>query len=351
MFSDSPIPLIHYRVVENIFCKVFNAENLAREDSAYDAKKGSLGIGIKTFTFESNTKLEKIAEFNRLSAYLRELKGEALLLRLSELRNQRIEFANNNYNIHSAIYHCVSRKENLFRIFEVDYDIIDIEKLSGLKITDKSISFHDGKSEYSFLFSKSTLFRKFHQPLEYIDVPVEIAKEPFEILLQLYETLNLQPKIQRAGIDYVILPLYSLRESKSNNKKVAEKSGLNQWNAGGRKRDLGEVYIPIPQIIHQVCPSFFPPRDKTFLLKIPSGEILTAKLCQENSKALMTNPNNALAEWILRKILKLSEGELLTYERLSFLGVDSMKVSKVTDNEYYIDFAEVDSFEDFLEKI
>ncbi|WP_323807506.1 hypothetical protein [Moraxella catarrhalis] len=28
--------------------------------------------------------------------------------------------------------------------------------------------------------------------------------------------------------------------------------------------------------------------------------MLNAKVCQENSKALMTNPNSALADWLLR---------------------------------------------------
>ena len=41
--------------------------------------------------------------------------------------------------------------------------------------------------------------------------------------------------------------------------------------------------------------------------QIPTGEIFSAKLCQENSKALMTNPNKALSDWLLRKVLQLKE--------------------------------------------
>ncbi len=351
LFSDSDTPLLHYRVVENIFCKVFEAENLAREDVAYDAKKDSLGIGIKTFTFESNTKSEKVAEFNRFAPTLRKLKGVELLLKIAELRNERIEFANRNYNIQDSIYHCVGRREGQLRVFEVGYDVINIDKLANLKTNDTSVTFNDDRHEYSFLFSKSTLFRKFYQPNKYLEINVDVIDEPFDVLLRITQKLNIAQTIEQIGVDYVILPLYSLRESSPNQKKVAEKSGLNQWNAGGRKRDIGEVYIPIPKSIHDNCPNFFPVRDQTFDLQIPTGETLSAKLCQDNNKALMTNPNNALSDWLLRKILKLQEGELLTYTRLELLGIDSVKVKKINIKQYQISFMPIDSFESFVQKI
>ncbi|TAG06857.1 MAG: restriction endonuclease, partial [Cytophagia bacterium] len=147
------------------------------------------------------------------------------------------------------------------------------------------------------------------------------------------------------------LPLYSLRDSRPNKKVVSEKSSLNQWNSGGRKRNIGEVYIPIPKIIHNKFPNFFPKRDDTFNLKIPTAEILNAKICQENGKALMTNPNNALSDWLLRKTLKLKEGQLLTYDRLELLGVDSVKVSKIDNQNFKIDFMSIDSFDVFVNSI
>ena len=42
-------------------------------------------------------------------------------------------------------------------------------------------------------------------------------------------------------------------------------------------------------------------RDSEFKLTVPSGEVFTSKVCQDGSKALMTNPNKAIAEWLLRK--------------------------------------------------
>ena len=65
LFSESDIPFLHYKLEENLFCKAFNAENLSRTDTAYDVKIDNIGIGIKTFVCPSNSKSEKIAEFDK----------------------------------------------------------------------------------------------------------------------------------------------------------------------------------------------------------------------------------------------------------------------------------------------
>ena len=49
---------------------------------------------------------------------------------------------------------------------------------------------------------------------------------------------------------------------------------------------------------------------------LPSGEILSAKVCQQGRKALMTNPNNAMADWMLRKVLSLL---LITLKKVCIL--------------------------------
>lgn len=142
------------------------------------------------------------------------------------------------------------------------------------------------------------------------------------------------------------MPLYSTR-----NGLVPERSGLNQWNANGRKRSLDEVYIPIPVQIHQNFPSFFPSRDEPFDLITPDGKILNAKVCQENSKALMTNPNSALANWLLRQLLNLKEGEIATKERLELMDCDSVIITKNSQNQYEIDKAKFGSYEHFINNI
>ena len=62
----------------------------------------------------------------------------------------------------------------------------------------------------------------------------------------------------------------------------------------------------------------------------------------------MTNPNKALSDWLLRKVLDLKEGELATIEKMNELGFDSVVIYKYEDDSFRIDKAKSDSFEDFL---
>ncbi|MDO4224826.1 MAG: restriction endonuclease [Bergeyella zoohelcum] len=347
LFSESAVPFINYRVAENIFCRSFNADNLSRSDTAFDANYNSLGVGLKTFVCPSNNSTEKVAEFNSLSRVLSEFKGKELAIKLAEFRNERIDLANRLYNIESSLYHIVARKNNELILFETDYDKIDINNIHSVKQNAASLQFEDGHNFYSFNYSKSTLFRKFFIPQNAFRLPIEILEDPYTLLLDLFE--NKQLKIANdkhiKGENYVILPLYGI---KNKQKFVFEKSGLNQWNAGGRKRDFGEVYIPIPAEIHKQFPNFFPARDEHFELKIPTGEVFSAKVCQDNSKALMTNPNKALADWLLRKVFQVKEGELLTIERMNELGFDSLVVIKEAEGKYKIDKAKLNSYDNFI---
>jgi len=345
LFSESNIPFINYRVAENIFCKSFNANNLSRSDTAFDAKYQTLGVGLKTFTSPSNNKTEKIAEFNSLSKILKELSGKELALKLAEYRNERIELANRLYDIDNSLYHIIARREKELLLFETDYSYIDIDNIKSVKNKDASLYFEDGKNEYSFNYSKSTLFRKFNIPQKAYKLPIEIIEDPYELIINLFENRKLEMKKSAKISDYVILPLYGIKDKK---KFVFEKSGLNQWNASGRKRDFGEVYIPIPIEIHNKFPNFFPERDIEFKLEIPTGQIFKASICQDNSKALMTNPNNALSDWLLRKVFELKEGELATIEKMNKLGFDSVIIDKIGNNIYKIDKAKSDSYPDFI---
>jgi hypothetical protein len=347
LFSESAVPFINYRVAENIFCKSFNASNLSRSDTAFDANYNSMGVGLKTFTCNSNNSNEKVAEFNSLSKSLSEFKGIDLANKLAEYRNDRISLATRLYNIKNSLYHIVARKENELILFETDYGFIDIDNINSVKENNASLQFEDGINSYSFNYSKSTLFRKFIIPKKAFHLPIEIIQDPFNLLLEIFEDKSLlvaKDKLIK-GINYAILPLYGL---KNKEKFVYEKSGLNQWNAGGRKRDIGEVYIPVPIEIHKQYPNFFPKRDEKFNLEIPTGEVFNAKLCQDNSKALMTDPNKALSDWLLRKVLNLKEGEPATIEKLNELGFDSVLITKIDDKNFRIDKAKINSYENFI---
>ena len=164
LFSESAVPFINYRVAENIFCRSFDAGNLSRSDTAFDANYNSIGIGLKTFVCNTNSSTEKVAEFNSLSRVLANFQGRDLAHKLAEFRNERIDLANRLYNIESSLYHIVARKNNELVLFETDYDKIDIQNIHSVKQNNASLQFEDGKNFYSFNYSKSTLFRKFYIP-------------------------------------------------------------------------------------------------------------------------------------------------------------------------------------------
>jgi len=347
LFSESSVPFINYRVAENIFCRSFDAGNLSRSDTAFDANYNSIGVGLKTFVCNGNSSTEKVAEFNSLSRTLKDFKGKELALKLGEYRNDRINLANRVYDIQDSLYHIVARKEKELLLYETDYNIIDIANIHSVKDNKASLQFEDGKNLYSFNYSKSTLFRKFIIPQNAFRLPIDIIEDPYSLLLELFEeNKNLKIATEKLvkGENYVILPLYGIQKKE---KFIFERSGLNQWNANGRKRDFGEIYIPIPAELHKKYPNFFPKRDLNFNLQIPTGEIFYAKVCQENSKALMTNPNKALSDWLLRKVLQLKEGELATIEKLDTLGFDSVIITKDKIGDYKIDIMKTNTYTEF----
>ena len=119
-FSENQVPYLHYRIAENIFCRSFNAENLSRGDSAFDANFNMTGIGLKTFICAKQNSTEKVAEFNKLSKQLKNSEGKDLAIKLGVFRNERIELANRLYNINDSLYHIVARKRDELILFEND---------------------------------------------------------------------------------------------------------------------------------------------------------------------------------------------------------------------------------------
>lgn len=351
LFSDSPTPFLQYRVVENAYCRSFGATNLSRSDTAFDAQIGDVGIGLKTFICGGNKSLEKVAEFNALAPSFRDLKGRELAEWVLTLRNERIQLAQNLYGVHDAIYHIVARRSGELVLFDSNYKQADTTLISDIHDNGKAVRFSLGEELYSFNRSKSTLYREFILPEQVQHLPIEIIDDPFELLLQLFDQQGSAHKAQLKEKRQVILPLYSTQGKQG--KKVPERSGLNQWNARGRRRSYGEVYIPIPQEVHRREPGFFPRRDEPFVLRLPTGELLQAKVCQEGNKALMTNPNDAIADWLLRKLFRLEEGELLTRKHLDELGFDAVVITDEGSSDegerlYAIDKAPLGSYESFV---
>jgi len=351
LFSENQAPYLDYRIAENIFCKAFVADNLSRSDCSVDARKNNMGIGLKTFLAGNGKTFQKIAEFNSDRKYYSEYidNPDKFIEYISKLRNERIAFTKRTYDISDAIYHCVIRNKNSLLLYETSMDLVDIDSLKNEKISKASISFKDKYNKYRFDISKSTLFKQFITPIKNtIPLPIEIINDPLEILLKLYD--NSVIKTVKDETEFVILPLYSTRFSTKDKKVVAKASGLNQWNAKGRERNSDEVYIPIPPWIHKVFNVFFPHRDVDFTLILPNKTEIKASLCQTGDKGLMSNPNKALGDWLLRTVLQLEKNKLVTYEDLEKIGVDSVRIDKINHNTYTINFTEVGSFDDFEEE-
>jgi hypothetical protein len=341
LFSESATPYLYYRIAEKIFCKAFQADDLSRSDVSADAKKMNIGIGLKTFLAGNHKTFQKVAEFGGDKSLYENLNTHEKILKIAELRNTRIDFTQRVHALENSIYHCVIRDSGKFMIHEEQMRFIDTANIKNIKTNKGSISFDDGMEEYSFLTSKNTLAKRFLTEKIIYEFPIEILENPLDVLSQCLSNTHSPLVSSELVFQTIYLPLYG------KDHIVYERSGLNQWNAQGRVRDPNEVYIPIPAYIHKIHPSFFPNRDQPFNLRLPNGKIMQSKICQDGGKALMSYSNRELGQWILRDVLKLHEGELLTYEKLQILGIDSVRIDKINNENYEINFASNGSFENF----
>jgi len=339
LFSDNSTPYIDYRIVENLFCRCFDAENLSRACVAIDARIDSTGIGIKTFV---DSPFQKIAEFDKKRSYTDTGDVVEDAKRVSELRNERLDFSKDAYAIDDFIYHYVVRRKNSLAIHECPMDYIDIEQIEVTKETEKGFDFTDGRNKFKFSRSKSTILEAFdlNHPLYAFDV--KFINDPIQAIMDVYyNEITLDGLSNQNSPDYpiLILPLFS----KKGSVHVPERSGLNQWNASGRKRDYDEIYIPYPIEERRRVPEFFPGRDVPFDLELPNRETISAKVCQDGGKAIMSNPNKDLGRWLLRDVLHLEEGTLVTMELLDNLGVNAVVFTKKEKGKYSIDFTNVET--------
>lgn len=359
LFAESENPFLYYRAAENIFCKAFDADNLSRGDVSADATKERLGIGLKTFLHNNGKTYQKIAEFNRELQEFKELEGLDLIIKISKMRNERIRMTKRAFDLEEMIYHLVTRSKNQMQLFEehmneVDLDSVRIDKRNSNKNT---IRFSDRYNDYSFSLSKSTLLKRFitHENQSLKDLKVNIYEDPFDFLLRskkelIQETDIIIPKEP----DYVILPLYS-----PSTGEVEEKSGLNAWNAAPRTKEgplrpSDEVYIVVPTWIHEEKTDFFNFRKgmntkdvPPFQVKLPNKQELTMKLVQAGGKAINSKPLTDLGAWILRDVLNIPPRTLVTRSMLNTIGIDSVKLSRVSKTEFLLDFMETGSYEEF----
>lgn len=355
LFADSDKPMLYYRAHENAFCRYFEAENLSREDCSADAMKGHVGIGLKTWVGNDD---QKVAEFGKLRPAYENLSGLELVRKIASYRNERIRVTKKMHGIQEMLYHIVKRVPHGMQIYEAAFDEIDIDsiKLDESRGNANNTYFTDGRHTYHFSMSKNTLFMIFDD-MELLDAfDVNIIEDPFEALKKLDATVQDAPATVHQEKESLTdakpklcLRLYSV--GKEGNKCVHEKSGINQWNAGGRKRHPDELYIPYPSEDRKRNKHFFPPRDKPFIIILPDGKKMEAKVCQERGKAIMSNPNKKLGKWLLRDVFGLPERTVVTYDMLKVFNVDSVMFTRIKDADdsnkavYAIDFCPLGTYE------
>jgi hypothetical protein len=378
LFSESQTPFFHSRFVEKLYARASGAQDLSRKDMSFDAKDASnAGIGVKTFVASNLTgsKKEKIAEFPKNAGLgdFKFLPPRELAIKVSELRNLRVksDAAEFGIDLNGSIYHCLIRVPGKCMVHEEPYSLIDIDKIRPVDqqlntsrvwiAGNGSTYFTDGSSYYSFNGAKSVLMKRFDftKGVNGSPVAISISEDIFESILQ----NTLIESLQIGGVDvkkslnmqpFVVLPLYSIR---GGSKSVSEKSGINQWMAGGRKRSFGEAYIPIPAKIHSMYPDFFPERDVVFTTDLPDGKTIQTKVCQDGRKALMSNPNTDLCDWLYRLIdgdlaiaeKRFSSSNPYSYQDLEAVGKDSVKITKTGKLHYKLEMMNLGAFEDFVE--
>ena len=380
LYSSSATPLIDSRFVEKLFCHVTGSMDLSRSDMSFDAiYDQTAGVGVKTFTASSRAvaTFEKVAEFTRLGVTLSSLAPDELVREVSRLRNLRIQSDSEQYaiDISRSFYHCLIRTPGSVFVHEERYGLVNIQQIVLLRSSANSINFTDGQNDYRFSRSKSVLMKKFkldsgkNSP----DMPAtvsegiwaKILESDFNALEQSPKSKELAQELQATrktsgrdeNLDFVVLPLYST--SSQRGKYIPERSGINQWNANGRKRKFGEAYIPVPKAIHNAHPGFFPARNTKFRLALPDGSIVAAKICQDGGKALMSDPNEIICKWLFAALdgsfatasERFESSRCYKYGDLEAIGRDSVKISKSNKGQadYYLELTEIDSYEEFIE--
>lgn len=385
------IPYLDSKFQETVFAKIFNSKNVDIGNTPHDVLsvfgEERIGIGLKTW-MSSCPSFQKVMQLKRFQEEINEVRKtndkEALALKISEIKNERmrIDYERLGLSEDKNIYHYITRDKGLFVINECAYPLVDIENLQDFELTSTAFSWSDGKKDYKFTFGDSQIWQKFDSSKKDTfllhQFNVNIIEDPFSFLLKAYTNFLGEQTFAKEEIVEAYLPLYSY-----TSKEVEKKSGLNAWNSSPKNkgsdtpRPLNEVYIPIPRAFHIKNPDFFTKdifsfeREKAenkelelrFRLELPNGKRIPALVTQSNMKGLQSGSNtetdpktgkrygqSALGQWLLVDVLGLKEREPVTREWLERKGTDSVRLWRKKDDysTFYIDFAPVNSFEDFM---
>lgn len=363
--ANAKKPYLYYRNHEQLFARTFSVDDLTRKDSSFDAlgtwENDRVGIGLKTWIHARDSTYQKIAEFNKLTPefiapLIENGTPEQVIKKISEFRNERIMLDKRLHNTNRDVYHYITRDDDVMNIVETPYDLIDIDSLEFINSNGKSYNFKDKKNEYKFYISKSVLQKKFHASKGEIIAKINIEQfdDPFELI----KMIQLPKEYKETIFEEIYLPLY---QDKKDGRIVSNCSGVNVRHGKPKNKNNNtprpeyEIEIRISTWIHKIFPKFFgidafdceAVKFSDFDLILPDGRILRGRIKQQNGKSLQTNPQGALGEWILKDVLDLKNREVVTMGLLNELGIDSLKITKLDNNQFKITVAETGAYEKF----
>lgn len=391
--SETGAPYLDSKFQETIYSKSFESEDVDIGNTPHDIKSSfgneNVGIGIKTW-LNSNPSYQKVMQIKRnqndINPYIKESTKEELAYQIAKIKNDRLQtdYKRLGLKSDSNIYHYITRDKGLLSLQETSYPLINMNTLKPGKLTDKSFSFSDNEKDYRYTFGDSQIFMRFDKSNSNTHllkkIKIDIIADPFKFLSDSFKRDKSGIYLPEDNIKtkYLYLPLYSYA-----NRDVPKSSGLNAWNgspktSGSTKpRPKGEAYIPIPKELWNKCPNWVDKnidmrdykgyKQKTgkssypINLHMPDGQIFEAIFSQSNFKSLQTNPQSILGNWILnvlgitnpqREVYNKDASNIVTYELLKKKGFDSVKLwhkDPTNLHEVWIDFAELGSFNEFME--
>lgn len=347
------IPFMYYRGVEEAYCVATGAKNLGKDDIVVDAVGNGVGVAIKTFLEGQGSSYQIIGEFGAGKPSYDKLEPLAKIKKVCGLRNRRIEDAKRLHGLNEVFYLVFVRGKGKIMMMEQPLRDISLRDIRIKKVTAGTIHFSDGQHEYKFDISDSKLYKKFYSRHAQLTFTVKILKNPYKALFKLIG--NSVPKITKKNThanktkksESVVLPLFS---TGATGKYVPARSGINQWNAKGRKRSADEAYVSVPSWLYDKFPDFLPKNGSEVSIVMSDARSMRCKACQQGGKALMSIPNRALGTFILRDELNIKPGKMATYEDLLKAGIDGIRLSKISNKTFSLEVAKVGEYEKFHKK-
>lgn len=130
----------------------------------------------------------------------------------------------------------------------------------------------------------------------------------------------------------VVLPLIRLRGALAG--ETHQRGGLNWGQREGREPN--QAYIPIPSTVAKS--NFFPAKGVHFQVTTGDGQAFICTIAQGGDKALETPFDNSILGKYFRQRLGLEPGSFVTAEDLKRFGANAIRVSRIDDESYRLDF-------------